>query len=132
MTITNQDVDIYCGDSALLEVSLTDANGDPFALSAGGTIKYRVANSAHAEVGEFLIEKELGAGIDLQDGVASITLLTEDTDITPQDYYHEIKVFDQGDVATAMTGNFKIRQSLRFPTNKVAQVTFAITGNMKA
>lgn len=131
MTITNQDVDLFRGDSALLEISLTDANGDPFVLTAGGTIKYRVANTAHASEDEVLIRKELGAGIDLFDGVAEITLLSEDCDLTPQSYYHELKIYDQGDVATAMTGNFLVRQSLRMPQVRQAQTKIAIAVNVK-
>lgn len=132
MTITNQDVDVYRGDSALLEIQLTDANGDPFALTAGGTIKYRVAATSHAEENEAFIRKELGKGVDLTNGVAEITLLSEDTDILPQDYYHELKIYDLGDVATAMTGNFKIRQALRMPQVKQVQAKLSISGSIKA
>lgn len=131
MTITNQDVDVYRGDSALLEVQLTDANGDPFALTAGGTIKYRVAPTSHASEEETVIRKELGAGVDLFEGVAEISLLSEDTDLIPQSYYHELKIYDLGDVATAMTGNFQVRQSLRMPQVRQAQVKMALTGNLK-
>ena len=131
MTITNQDVDVYRGDSALLEIQLTDANGDAFALTAGGTIKYRVAPTAHASEDETLIRKELGAGIDLAEGVAEISLLSEDTDIIPQSYYHELKIYDQGDVATAMTGNFLVRQALSMPQIRQAQARFAITAKTK-
>jgi len=131
MTIANQDVDIYRGDSALLEVQLTDANGDPFALTSGGTIKYRVANTSHATEDETLIRKELGNGIDLQDGVALIYLMSEDTDMKPQSYYHEVKIYDQGDVATAMVGNVQIRQSLRMPQTRQAVSKITIKGNVK-
>jgi hypothetical protein len=131
MTITNQDVDVYRGDSALLEIVLTDANGDPFALTAGGTIKYRVAPTAHASEDETVIRKELGAGVDLFEGVAEITLLSEDTDVIPQDYYHELKIYDLGDVATAMTGNFKVRQALKMPQVRQATVKIAIIGNTR-
>lgn len=132
MTITNQDVDVYRGDSALLEIQLTDANGDPFALTAGGTLKYRVAPTAHASEDETLIRKELGAGIDLLDGVAEVTLLSEDTDIIPQDYYHELKIYDLGDVATSMTGNFKVRWALRMPQVRQAEAQLKLTTNVKA
>jgi hypothetical protein len=131
MTITNQDVDVYRGDSALLEIGLTDANGDPFALTAGGTIKYRVAPTSHSSEDETLIRKELGAGVDLNDGVAEVSLLSEDTDLKPQSYYHELKIYDQGDVATAMTGNFQIRQALSMPQIRQAQARFAITAKAK-
>jgi hypothetical protein len=131
MTITNQDVDVYRGDSALLEISLTDANGDPFALTAGGTLKYRVAPTAHSSEDESVIRKELGAGIDLFDGVAEITLLSDDTDhIVPEDYYHELKIYDLGDVATAMTGNFKVRQSLQMPQVRQATVNISMTAKV--
>src|SRR5882757_8710725 len=131
MTITNQDIDIYRGDSALVEISLTDANGDPFALTAGGTIKYRIANTSHASEDETLIRKELGKGVDLFEGVASIYLISEDTDLMPQSYYHELKIYDQGDVATAMTGNFLIRQALKMPQVRQATAKFSIIGNAK-
>jgi hypothetical protein len=132
MTITNQDVDVYRGDSALLEVQLTDANGDPFALTAGGTIKYRVAPTSHASEAEVVIRKELGAGIDLFEGVAEISLMSEDTDIMPQGYYHELKIYDLGDVATAMTGNFQVRQALSMPQVRQAQAKIGLTGKIKA
>lgn len=132
MTITNQDVDVYRGDSALLEIQLTDANGDPFALTAGGTIKYRIANTSHASEDEVLVRKELGNGVDLFEGVASVSLLSEDTDLTPQSYYHELKIYDLGDVATAMTGNFQVRQALKMPQVRQASVKISITGKIKA
>ncbi len=111
MTILNQDVILYAGDTATLEVSLTDANGDPFVLSAGGTIKYRLAETSH-DSEEDLVAKELGAGILLEDSVASIALDKTDTLLGPGVYYHELKVFDSGDVATAMVGAVTMRRAL--------------------
>jgi hypothetical protein len=114
-----------------LEISLTDANGDPFVLTAGGTLKYRVAPTAHSGEEETLIRKELGAGVELFDGVAEINLLSEDTAINPGDYYHELKIFDLGDVATALTGNFKVRQALSMPQVRQISAKISIIGNIR-
>lgn len=121
MTVTNQNYDVYRGDDALLQVTLTDANGDPFVLSANGTIKYRISYSQYAEEADALVRKELSAGILMQDDVAEITLDEDDTDLPPGDYYHEMKVYDGDDTATAMTGTFTMRPSLTMTQQMQAQ-----------
>jgi hypothetical protein len=131
MTITNQDVDVYRGDSAELEITLTDVNGNPFVLPAGGTIKYRVAPTAHSSEDETLIRKELGVGIDLNTGVATVSLLSEDTELIPDSYYQELKIYDGTDIATAMTGNFQVRQALSMPKIRQASAKIAMIGNTR-
>ena len=132
MTIANQDVEIYRGDSALLAINLTDANGQPFSLGVGGTIKYRMADTSHANEDTTHIRKELGNGVTLVAGVASVAILPEETDLSPDLYYHELKIYDAGDVSTAMTGNFKIRQALQLPQVVQVQVKLSLSGNVKA
>lgn len=131
MTITNQDVEIFRGDSALLQVTLTDVNGALLVLSAGGTIKYRMSDNSHSGDDRVHIRKELGNGILLVNGVASVALLSEETDLSPDLYYHELKVYDGGDVATAMTGSFNIRQALRLPQTMQGRASIALNGAVK-
>jgi hypothetical protein len=132
MTITSQNVTIYAGDSQTVAVTLTDANGDPFALSANGVIKYRVAETSH-DSDDPEILKELNAGIAMDGNVAEVTLTSDDTNLPPGIYYHEMKVYDQGDVSTAMTGAVVVRNALSMmgmstPTQSLlsGQVTLAV------
>jgi hypothetical protein len=112
MTITNQHAFCYRGDSAVLAVTMTDANGDPFVLSPSGMIRYRISPSPHADEGDALVRKQLGAGLILIDGVVEISLTIADTTQDPGLYYHELKVYEGIDVSTAMVGNFLVRRAL--------------------
>lgn len=132
MTITNQDVDLFRGDSALLQVTLTDINGAPFSLGPGGTIKYRMSDNPHSGDDGVHIRKELGSGVMLVGGVASVAILSEETDLLPDLYYHELKVYDGGDVATAMTGAFKVKQALRLPQAMQGRANIGLSGSVKA
>jgi hypothetical protein len=131
MTITNQDITIYRGDSALLNITLTDVNGQPFTLGPGGTVRYRMANTSHSGLADTHIIKELNAGVMLSAGVASVSILSEETDLPPDSYYHELKIYDGGDVATAMTGNFQIRPAMQLPHVLLAAVAIPLGGNVK-
>jgi hypothetical protein len=120
MTIANQDVEIHRGDSALLEISLTDANGDPYVPQAGDSVIYRVAANSHIRQEDCLIEKDLDNGISVVNGIVAVALSPIDTNIRPRSYYHELKVIDGPDVATAMIGNFEIRHAL--VSSEISQV----------
>jgi len=111
MTISGQNVTVYAGDTQTVAVQLTDANGAPFTLSANGTVKYRVTETSH-DSADPEIAKELNAGILMDQNVAEVTLLSADTNLPPGIYYHEMKIYDLGDVSTAMTGAFVVRNAL--------------------
>jgi hypothetical protein len=133
VTVSNQDTTISRGDSALLNISLTDANGAPFSLTPGGSIKYRMANNPHSGDDETHIRKDLTTGITLVGGVASVPILPEETNLPPNIYYHELKVFDVNgvDISTAMTGAFIIKQSLQLPSAKQAKASLDLGGSVK-
>jgi hypothetical protein len=111
VTITSQNVVVYAGDSQTVAVTLSDANGDPFTLSASGTVKYRVAQTSH-DSDDPEVAKELNGGVVMNGNVAEVTLLSTDTNLPNGIYYHELKVYDLGDVSTAMTGAFVVRNAL--------------------
>ena len=115
MTIANQNVKIYRGNSETLNIEITTITGNPYAPAAGDEVKYRLARNATSPESESFVIKSLAAGnIVIVDGVATIELSAIDTDLAPGVYYHELKVIDPpDDVATAMTGTVIIKPSLR-------------------
>jgi hypothetical protein len=116
MAETNQIARIYRGDSATIFVDLKRADGTPYdPAEAGVAIKYRAARSANADV-RALITKELGDGISSAPGGINIELTSIDTNLRPGTYYQEIKVWDQDDVDTVMTGILVIRPALSMGT----------------
>ena len=114
MTITNQNIKLYRGDTAQVAVTLTQADGSPFDPSINAVLKWRLTDNAHSSEDEAHVRKELGEGITLAaGGVINILLTAADTDLDPGLYYHELKIFDEGDVATAMTGFLVVRHALQ-------------------
>ncbi len=124
MTITNQNLDIYRGDSAVVFVGLTDEAGNPFDATTATAIHYRVAKTTHAANNEALIFKEMNAGIAAAEGGINITFNSSDTDLLPAVYYHELKVLGSilGAVSTALTGNVVIRRALAMGVPQQAQL----------
>src|SRR5882724_11457611 len=113
MTIRNQTVKVNRGDTALLFVALTQADGTPFDPSINAVIKWRLARTSHTSENMALVRKSLGSGIATVTSPikgVNITLKAEDTDFFPSLYYHELKVWDGVDVFTAMTGTFIIKR----------------------
>lgn len=124
MTITAQDLWLYCGDSETIDVDLTAADGGPFTLAPGGMIKWRLSFSAYDTEGESLIRKDLGSGILIEDGSVEISLTSFDTaSLKPGVYWHQLSVFEGSEVATAMCGNVVMRPSLRMPQTTTATAT---------
>lgn len=113
MTIRNQTVKINRGDTALLFVALTQADGTPYDPTVNAVIKWRLSRTSHTSEDRALVRKYLGNGIT---NVAApikgvnIALAAEDTDFFPGLYYHELKIWDNNDVMTAMTGTFIIKR----------------------
>lgn len=134
MTITNQNVDIYRGDSAIIFIGLTNEAGGPFDAATASDIYYRVAKTAHAINSEALISKDMGNGIAAVEGGINITLESIDTDLLPAVYYHELKVLGSvlGAVVTAMTGSFVVHRSLRIGQQFQAQLHLVGSSNMRA
>jgi hypothetical protein len=113
MTVTNQDASIYRGDSAKIFVAVTAADGTPLDQTVDATYQYRMSPTSHTPDVDCLIKKELGAGLSLATGGVNVALSSIDTDQPPGIYYHELKVYNAGDVSTAMVGAFIIRKALQ-------------------
>lgn len=116
MTITNQNAMIYRGDTALLEVTLTTADGTPYNPGIGGELKYRLSRDWHTPEADALVSKSLGSGITVVDNVATISLDEDDTDLDPGIYHHELKIVLAPDVTTAMVGTVVIKKAMNMVT----------------
>jgi hypothetical protein len=113
MTIQNQNVKIYRGDSAQLKVTLSTAAGDPYTPAPGDEVKYRISRNSDSPLAEFFVSKELNAGITILASIATIDLTITDTDLEPGLYYHELKIVDPpSERATAMIGTVIIKPAL--------------------
>lgn len=112
MTKRNQNIKVCRGDSASVVVDVTQADGTEYDPTINAQMRYRVARTSHATDNEALVRKSLGSGIvSSPTGHVTITLNPEDTDFEPGIYYHELKVHDGVDVATAMQGAFVVRKA---------------------
>ncbi len=115
MTKRNQHAKVYRGDSAQIVVTVTQADGSAYDPTIGALLRYRMARTAHASDDESLVRKSSAAGDGITStplGAVTIVLNPENTDFEPGVYYHELKVWDGTDVATAMVGAFVIRRSI--------------------
>lgn len=129
MTVANQTVRLYRANSAAVAVTVTQADGTPYA--GAGVFRWRVALSPYALESEALVRKMSGDGIAFADGVATITLTSADTDLYPGLYYHELRVWDGSDVATVMTGAFVVKRSLQMGDNAApAAASISLSGEM--
>lgn len=109
MTRTNQDFTMWSGDSKVLEVTVTDADGDAVNLT-GASIDYVMQDDAD-------ISKSVGDGISITSpatgGLFEITLDPSDTTALAGDYHHECEVTDSSDnVSTVFVGTVTINVDL--------------------
>ncbi len=130
MTVTNQNLEIYRGDSAVVFVGLTDEAGEPFDANTATAIHYRVSKTTHALNNEAVIFKEMNAGIAAAEGGINISFNSNDTDLLPALYYHELKILGSvlGEVSTAFVGNVTIRRALKMGESQQAQLHVVGTG----
>lgn len=113
MTVRNQNVKVFRGNTASLVVPITQADGTEYDPTLGAQFRYRVALTSHANDSESLVRKSLGNGItSTPQGTVTILLNAEDTDFDPGIYYHELKVWDGVDVSTAFVGVFVVKKAV--------------------
>ena len=111
MAIGNQDAKVYRGDSLLLHVELSQADGTPFDAS-GSDLEWMVATSPSSLETDAVIRKTLGEGITVVEGGVDIALSTTDTDLPVGAYCHQLRIVDGDDASTAMTGTVVIRPAM--------------------
>lgn len=134
MTIKNQNVKINQGDTVILFVALTQADGTPFDPSINAVMKWRLLRNAYDDVSEALVRKDLGAGITVVTAPikgVNIVLNVSDTNLPVRYYHHELKIWDSNDVTTAMQGLVIIRRAVQMVKEDIISPTakmFTLSG----
>jgi hypothetical protein len=117
MTVTNQNFKVFRGNTHSLDIALTQADGTPYDPTLNAVLRWRLTTSAHAKEEDAIIRKSTGNGITVAGNVATIVLATEDTDIDPGLYYHELRVWEGADIMTTMIGNAVVRRAVQMGDN---------------
>jgi hypothetical protein len=123
VTIRNQNVKINRGDSVTIFVAVTNADGTSFDPTANAVFKWRLTNNAYDLDEEALIRKDLGSGISLVTSPikgVNISLSDLDTTLPPGFYYHELKVWDNVDTTTVMTGLVILKRVMKMVKEDLA------------
>ena len=111
------DFSMTAGDSKVLEVTVTDADGAAVDLSGAQTIRWHMSRSVNSRPAT--VEKALGAGITVTNGpggIFSVTLDSADTEDLRGDFVHEAEVIDEdGNVSTVLSGAVTISAALIKP-----------------
>jgi hypothetical protein len=104
----NQNFQLFRGEDKVLLVDMTG-----YDLATATALEWWLARSSYAEGEDILINKILGAGITVTDAKLEITLTSADTAaLSPDIYYHELRLVQTAAVKVALTGNVLIRMSL--------------------
>lgn len=114
----NQDLTIKRGTTFPIEITITDADGDPVDLT-GATI-YFTAKAVESDIitddASAVIEKDVTVHTDPTEGESLVTLSAADTTVTPNTYFYDITVkYASGVVNTPIEGKLKIDGK---PTNR--------------
>lgn len=114
MTKTAQDIVIYAGDTVNINVTVFDSDSNGLRKNiAGSVISWVLFDPDDTGV---MLTKTTADAITITDGLNGrlvIPLVPADTEqLTPGSYRHEAEVTDaSGNVSTAMTGDFIIKES---------------------
>lgn len=94
---------IRAGDKKIIVVTVLDASGDAQNLTETPAIRFALARQLGAET---LVEKTLGAGVEVTDGpggVIEVTLSPADTaSLRPGGYYFEVELRDENGNPTTL------------------------------
>jgi hypothetical protein len=101
------DAELYAGDTKILTIAITDANGNAVDVSTATAIVYGVYGRISSTA---IISKTLAGGITVVTSTVTVTLDPEDTaDIAPGAYIHECEVTQaSGAVYTVLQGKLTI------------------------
>ena len=106
-----QRVDIYQGESHIIEYEVTTPDGLPKDLRLY-TAEFRLVLDGTEDL---LVSKSLGDGIEYLNaevGLLEVTLSPEDTELSPGRYQRELRLWTAGNAHTADAGPVMIADSL--------------------
>ena len=117
MSKRNQDFDLYAGESKVVFIAITNADGTPFD-PAGSAMEWWLAKTSTSDK---IVAKTLGSGLAISPGGVNIILDSEDTyDLRPELYHHELQVTKDVRVSVVTVGTVHLRPSLdmRVPVSR--------------
>src|SRR5262245_45845884 len=133
MTKTNQDFHLYWGESKTIFVDLNNPDGSPL-NPANTQMQWWLAKTWHsidADDDGVMIKKSLGDGLTIVTNGVNIQLDAADTQLMPEIYYHELKLFlPGGGVSSAMVGTAVIHPALDMrPRPNIAISAASVSGS---
>ena len=109
MSKRNQNFDMYIGESKLVYIALTNADGTAF-NPAGATMEWWMAKTNHSPK---LFSKMLNSGLVVSTGGVNVSIESADTyDLKPEIYYHELKITTPSGLSVATVGAVHLRPAL--------------------
>ncbi len=107
MAKKNQDFEIWAGNNLSIIFTVKDASD----LSDIAAIKWAFASN---NLGDVILEKQLGSGIGVSGNQITVTLAANDTkDLQPGYYYHELKAKDTSDnIFTIAIGIMQVNSTI--------------------
>jgi hypothetical protein len=104
MALVGQLVELWAGDTAEIDVVLTESDGTPLDFS-NRSLRWVLCNAY--DRGLVLVEKVTGSGIEVIDpdaGIVRIFLDSADTrELGGEPYFHELPLHDEGFAVAALT-----------------------------
>ena len=118
MTMSNQDLTMYSGDTRIIGFTITDAvSGDPVNLTGASAIKWRCSKKLSGGFSPTpTLSKALATGVTVTGalvGELEVLLSPADTASLSGRFYHELEVTDGGgNISTVATGTLTILKDL--------------------
>lgn len=111
-------IEMYQGDSKILEVTVKDSDGNIVNLT-GASARWALG---HTAAGPVLASRDTTEGsvtfTDAESGELEVEIQPEDTESLYGTYYHEVEVTDpEGYISTVFSGQLKIKQALIAPAS---------------
>ena len=98
-------LNVYRGDDANIEITVTDKDGDAFSLASlhNATLSVKELETST----EYLLQRKGSVQGDPADGVVLFAISHTQTEVTPGTYYYDVQlVFNDGSVYTAVKNSW--------------------------
>lgn len=105
----NKNITMTKGDTLSFNVIAMDTNGEPMVVdSADFTCKKLGTETSN------VFRKSLGAGITQDDGMITVRVAPEDTNINAGRYFYDMQIGVGSDIFTVMKGVLEIEQDVTY------------------
>lgn len=107
MTAEKQDIDLYPGESRIVDIPFKESDGSPIPLS-GATVKWVLKKNPKTVE---LLQKNIGSGLELNESGVMLNIVKADTnDLQPGIYFHVVELTDAlGHESIMLRGSFTLK-----------------------